>query len=211
MKYSYSGLKTYEQCAYKYKLTRIDKLKEPSGPAAERGTAIHSEFEKAILELPLLDESRIWWLDYINELKAKRAMPEYKFGITKNGTACDYSSDQAVFRGIIDVLCINDKTAFVSDWKTGKERDYSDQLKVYATVVFLVFPHVDNVITQIDYIDHNKHAPDKTYTRNQLTQLCSELDFRIEQIANDTLYIPNPSGLCKFCYFRKANGGPCKW
>jgi len=211
MKHSYSSIKSYETCPFKYKLTRIEHLKEPSGPDAERGVAIHSEFENAILALPLLDSSRSWWLDYIDELKAKKAMPEYKFAITKNGSACDYASDNAVFRGIIDVLCINDKTATVSDWKTGKERDYSDQLKVYATVVFLIFPYVDKVITQIDYIDHNKHVPGVVFTRDQLPALCTDLDFRIETIVNDDIYAPNPNANCRWCHFRKDNGGPCKW
>ena len=46
--YSNSSIKTYEQCPYKYKLTRIDKLKEPTGDAAVRGTNIHTVFEKAL-------------------------------------------------------------------------------------------------------------------------------------------------------------------
>ena len=42
-KFSNSSIKTYEQCPYKFKLTRVDGLVEPAGEAAERGKLIRSE------------------------------------------------------------------------------------------------------------------------------------------------------------------------
>ena len=57
MIHSYSAVKLHEQCARKYKFIRIDKLKDSSGEAANRGKLIHEELE-AILKggLPLLSE-----------------------------------------------------------------------------------------------------------------------------------------------------------
>ena len=40
MGHSNSSIKSYEQCPFKYKLTRIEHRQEPTGPAAERGTMI---------------------------------------------------------------------------------------------------------------------------------------------------------------------------
>ena len=50
MAFSHSSIITYEQCPFKYKLTRIDKLQEPSGDAAERGKLVHTLFEMALKE-----------------------------------------------------------------------------------------------------------------------------------------------------------------
>lgn len=38
--WSYSALKVYEECAYRTYISRVKGVKEPSGPAADRGTQI---------------------------------------------------------------------------------------------------------------------------------------------------------------------------
>ena len=56
MSFSNSSIKTYEQCPFKYKLTRIDHLQEPAGEAADRGKRIHAEFENMLNGLGLITE-----------------------------------------------------------------------------------------------------------------------------------------------------------
>ena len=43
--WSISRLNTYTQCPFKFKLTAIDRIKEPQSPAMARGAAIHKEAE----------------------------------------------------------------------------------------------------------------------------------------------------------------------
>ena len=43
--WSYSALKVYEDCPYRTYISRVKGVKEPSGPAADRGTQIHQEAE----------------------------------------------------------------------------------------------------------------------------------------------------------------------
>ena len=43
--WSYSALKVYEECAYRTYISRVKGVKEPSGPAADRGTQIHQYAE----------------------------------------------------------------------------------------------------------------------------------------------------------------------
>jgi ATP-dependent helicase/DNAse subunit B len=54
--WSYSALKTFEECPYRTYIQRVKKIPEPPSPAADRGTAIHKlaeEFVKGeIGELP---------------------------------------------------------------------------------------------------------------------------------------------------------------
>ena len=63
MSFSNSSIKTYEQCPFKYKLTRIDGLSEPAGPAADRGKLIHAELENALIDLPVYSETTEYWED----------------------------------------------------------------------------------------------------------------------------------------------------
>ena len=43
--WSFSRLTAYENCPLKFKLTTIDKLKEPASPAMDRGKEIHLQGE----------------------------------------------------------------------------------------------------------------------------------------------------------------------
>ena len=43
--WSYSALKVYEECPYRTYISRVKGVKEPSNPAADRGTQIHQYAE----------------------------------------------------------------------------------------------------------------------------------------------------------------------
>ena len=208
--YSNSSIKTYEQCPYKYKLTRIDKLKEPTGDAAVRGTNIHTIFEKA-LEVPTLPAEFAYWTDYIQTLVSKRAGSEVRFAITKQWNACGFTDDVAWIRGIYDAIYIDGNHAHVLDWKTGKERDYGDQLKLYAAMILATYPEVDTVTTEVCYIDLQKRAAGPEYLRSDFDKLQQWLGDRVGKIERDDIFAPKPDYGCRWCHFRKANGGPCQW
>lgn len=210
MAYSNSSIKTYEQCPYKYKLTRIDKLSEPAGDAAKRGTAIHTVFEKA-LALPTLPVEFSYWQPYITELIAKHAGSEVHFAITKDWQVCGFNDSVAWLRGIYDSLYVDGSKSHVLDWKTGKERDYGEQLKLYALVILVSYPEVEEVSTEVCYIDLQKRAPGPTFKRSQLGELKDWLTGRVSKIENDDIFAPKPDYGCRWCYFRKSNGGPCQW
>ena len=208
--YSNSSIKTYEQCPYKYKLTRIDKLKEPTGDAAMRGSNIHTVFEKALETLTLPPEFA-YWNDYIKSLASKQAGSEIKFALTKDWNVCGFNDSVAWVRGIYDNIYVEGNHAHVLDWKTGKERDYGDQLKLYAVVILATYPEVEIVTTEVCYIDLQKRSAGVEYSRADFAQLQAWLTDRIGKIENDDIFAPKPDYGCRWCYFRKSNGGPCQW
>ena len=77
--FSHSSIKSYEECPYKYRLTRIDGLKEPTGDAAQRGKDIHTTFENAIDLKQTLLEPFEYWNDYVAELIAWGTKNHWKF------------------------------------------------------------------------------------------------------------------------------------
>ena len=179
MALSNSGIKTYQECPYKYKLTRIEHRQEPAGPAADRGKNIHYAFEQALEALPMLPPEHSGWYSYIEELSKLKAKSEVEFAFTHDWQACGFKDDNAWIRGIFDVIYFVDDKAHVLDWKTGKERDYSDQLKLYALAILTCYPHVNSVTTEICFIDLNKQAQGVTYLRSQFTDLQSWLNNKI--------------------------------
>ena len=211
MAYSNSSIKTYEDCPYKYKLTRIEHRQEPTGDAATRGKMIHAEFEDALINLNLIPDERKYWLPYLEELVAKKTRSEVEFAVTKDWQPCDFKAPEAWVRGIYDAVYFDGPKAHVLDWKTGKEREYSDQLKLYATIILASHPEVETVTTEICYIDLNKQSPYPEYKRSEFPILQAWLSARVGKLENDDIFAPKPSYGCRWCHFRKSNGGPCQW
>lgn len=211
MSFSNSSIKTYEQCPFKYKLTRIDHLQEPAGEAADRGKRIHAEFENMLNGLGLVTEDMEHWLPYIEELKQHKAMPEFEVGFTRDWQSCDFKDKDVWLRGIFDVFYVDGSTAYIADWKTGKERDYEEQLRLYGVMVLAKYPEVQEVQLEIIYIDLKKRVSYQTMHRGDFEQLKTWVIKRIQKIENDDVFAPHPSFGCKWCHFRKDNGGPCQW
>ena len=46
--WSYSALKTFESCAYRTYISKVKRVQEDFGPAAERGTRIHDQAEQFV-------------------------------------------------------------------------------------------------------------------------------------------------------------------
>jgi len=212
MSYSNSSIKLYEQCPFKYKLNRILHMQEPTGTAAERGKLIHSELESMLKGgLDLYSSDTEYWEHFIIELKNTNAQAEVELGFTEDWEPCDFGAENVWLRGVLDVLNVTGATAYVADWKTGKERDYEEQLKLYAAMIFAAYPEVQEVQSEIVYIDLKKKATYATIKRDQFPALKQWVNERIRKIKTDDIFAPKPSFNCKWCHFRKDNGGPCKW
>ena len=72
-------------------------------------------------------------------------------------------------------------------------------------------PGIETVSTEICFTDLEKRAPHDTYKREQLEDLKVWVTGRINKIENDDIFAPKPSFGCRWCHFRKENGGPCQW
>jgi CRISPR/Cas system-associated exonuclease Cas4 (RecB family) len=210
--YSYSAIKMYEECPSKYKFSRILRLPQPSGPAAERGTMIHAEIENAIKGgLDLLSDEIMHLANSIKVWKENGAQSEMKFSIDKHWNAIPYDDPMSMFRGVIDLYLEHEDKAVVIDFKTGKDRDYSDQIRVYSAVILATKPHISEVKNIIEFIDLKKTKEYPTIKREDLSSLKSLMVGRILAPEKDNIFAPNPNQFCKWCHYRKDNGGPCKW
>jgi CRISPR/Cas system-associated exonuclease Cas4 (RecB family) len=209
---SYSAIKMYEQCPAKYKFSRIDKIPEPTGPAAERGKLIHAEIEAVLKgQLELVCDELIYLLPKLDEWRQKNAQSELEFAVDSNWDPVDFSDSNAMFRGVIDLYIEQGNVALILDFKTGKERDYADQVRAYATAILATKPHIHQVTPMIEFIDLQKSTEYATIYGRDIEFMKSDVRGRINIIEHDKFFSANPSGLCKFCHYRKDNGGPCKW
>lgn len=212
MAYSYSAIKAYESCPASYKFSRIDKLPSPSGPAAERGKMLHAELEEVLKGgLDILSPELLHLQPQLLSLKAQRAVPELEFAINRDWNKVEFKDPTAWFRGIIDVYVPLGSSATLLDWKSGKNRDYLDQVAVYATVVFAIEPEVVQITPIISFVDLKKEITYSKISRESYPTLRKNLEQRIITIEEDRIFAPNPSVNCRWCPYRKSNGGPCAW
>ena len=119
-----------------------------------------------------------------------------------------FADDSAWCRGIIDVKVLNGNRAFVADWKTGKVRVGSDQLKLFAAATLEHHPAINTVTTAYIWLGHNRISKE-TYRRSDLPAIWTHFMQKVARLENSYAkdrWIPKPSGLCNgWCGAGKAH------
>lgn len=211
--WSYSRYATYKQCPQKAKFKYIDKLDDPSGPAAERGTEIHLKLQKYIEgksnRMPV--ECHPKHVDTIKLLRRKHAVCEGEWAFTDKWNVTGWFSPEAWLRVKIDALYIDKAVAHVFDHKTGKFRpgQYDEQLLQYCMATLLMYPDVVTVESTLLFHDTGDIVK-KTLHRAYLDKVKAKVLESVEAMLSDTRFAPCPGVLCGWCSFSKKKGGPCK-
>lgn len=213
--YSYSNLAQYSACAARHNYERILKLKpleDTQHPAAARGTSLHEICDKYTKgEITVLPSELSRFKPVLDKLVNVGALAEVKLAITRDLQPCDYDDPNAYFYGIIDTLELDGPQACVGDWKSGKERDYSHQLRFYTLLVFISYPDVNLIHTRIRYIDLYKSVPGISYSRPHVSQIMAEFSYIVDRMLKDRIRAPTPSDICGWCPYNKQKLGICKW
>ena len=149
--WSYSNLSLYQQCPKKYFHLRIAKdVKEAPSDALTFGNEIHKiaqeyiESSKPIPEKYVKDIQPA--LDRLNAIPGQK-LCENKLGLTVNLEPCGFFDKNVWWRGIADLIILQDDKALTVDYKTGKSSKYADlkQLEILSLAIFKHFPHIQKV------------------------------------------------------------------
>jgi CRISPR/Cas system-associated exonuclease Cas4 (RecB family) len=141
----------------------------------------------------------------LDALIAKRGdkLCEYKMGLTASLEPCDFFADDVWFRGIADLVILDEEaeTAWVVDYKTGKNARYADkgQLELMALATFKHFPKVKKVRGGLMFVVSNDLITDSydlvsqgELWRKWLTDIAN-----MESAFENDTWNANPSGLCR--------------
>lgn len=212
--WSYSRYNEYATCPRKSFYKVIQRLKEPGSPAMDRGTTIHKMAENYVLGGGPLPAELALFADEFKELRKQKAAPEKEWCFTKDWVLTAWLAPDAWCRIKTDAYALLKRGAVarVIDYKTGKVRpEHKDQLSLYALATFLVFSKVEQVDAELWYLDQGPPIVSKTFKRESLPELVNWWSHKVIPMLNDTEYCANPNYLCRYCHFRKANGGPCEF
>jgi hypothetical protein len=216
--WSFSKLKTYEDCAARYLYKYIEKRADsPPGPAAQRGIDKHNEIERYIKgygshEVPPGPESIHGALDEMRASNGGNRFAEMKVGYDSEWYPVGYKMDTTWARGVLDAVWQR-TTADVVDvyeWKTGKPSDFhADQRQLYGIFALKWWSAPEVTVTTV-YLDNT--APNKRVRMKDtaLPRLTDEWSRRVYHLQNEEIFAPNPGQGCRWCAYSRYKGGPCK-
>jgi len=200
--WSYSALTAFETCPKRFYLTRVSRqVQEPQTEATIWGNKVHKALELyAKGEQPLPKDLKRYakYVDKILSYEGKRVI-EKRVALDKNLRPTTWMAKNVWVRGVIDIGVVGSEKAYLLDWKTGKRKPDSDQLKLFAALAFASFPWIEKVTTGFIWLKEGEFDKE-VFTRDQLTEIWGEFHPRLSRLAHAydaDKWTPKPSGLCR--------------
>jgi hypothetical protein len=214
--WGWTKLDVYRGCPAQFKYKFIEKRKEPPSPALERGTKIHNGLEKFVngwsADLPEVNK---FWVPHLEGLRDQGVKTEAAWGIDKDWkplanwfvptTWCRAKSDAYhIEKGSNQLTLI--------DFKTGRYRVPSnDQIKLYATVGYSMFPYVERVRASFWFTDQAEAPHEEVYKVEDLAKMRGYFNKEVIPLYKDRSFKPKPGDVCRYCNFSRQKNGPCKY
>lgn len=207
--WSYSSLKTFEQCPKKYYHLKVLKdVKDEGTEAMLYGQELHKAAEDYIKDsVPIPSKFQFIQevVDSIKNIPGEKHC-ELKLGVRKTEAGyepCGFFDKDVWWRGIGDVVVIQGDLAFSLDYKTGKNAKYADlkQLDALAAALFVHFPQVKKIKSALAFVVSNEFIHKEHFADmrdSYFATFLPELD-RLEAAQETGVWNANTGPLCKFC------------
>ncbi len=220
MRWSYTMLKTYEECPLKYRFKYVDRLPQgEKGAAALRGIAIHKKSEDFINgKARKMPKELVSLEDEFKYMRQEKARAEKVYYFDDEWKTCDKKEAWGIVK-IDSLFTFEPKRSVIRlvvvDVKTGRPRDYVDQGRLYVVVGMCADEHedVDEGTYRFFYVDHGEVLPEKprVLPRRGLPAVKVEFHRRVDKMWKDKTFRAKPSAeSCRWCDWKKSKGGPCK-
>jgi len=202
--WSFSKIKAFEQCPKQfYHMKVLREYEERETEAMLYGTLFHEAAENYVKNDDPMPPKFDYAIKALDKLKEKRGdkLCEYKLGLTKELEPCGFSDDAVWFRGIADLIILDDDLAWIIDYKTGKSARYADkgQLELMALAAFKHFPEIEEIRAGLLFVV-SKNLIKDTYTRDMETKLWAKWLSNyasMKAAVVNNVWNPRPSGLCR--------------
>ena len=216
--WSWSRLNDFETCPKMFWGKYIQKCFPKPDFAAEhfvKGRAVHKALEDymkngVVIPYPIIKDEYKFYVDLkfllplLNKMhEAPTKLVEEKLCFDMRMNKVGWWDKNAWVRVIMDLIVVVDDFALIIDYKTGKVKQYSDQLKLCAGTAFEIFPQVNRVLSAYLWTEHPHQKPTYAeYTRADNDDIWHSFGGRAEliQMANESGNWPAKKNLfCKWC------------
>ncbi len=224
--WSFSRYNEYKGCPAKFKYKNLDKIAEPPNKAMERGGLIHKLAEDYTTgkEKKLAPELKLFAEEFKALKGQKVKFVEESWAYKADWTQTTWNDWAGCWLRVkLDVAYINleHNALVIIDHKTGsmreeKKAEYTEQLELYGLAGLVQQPEVAVVSPRLWYLDHgviypNPEEEEVEYFRSDEKELKKRWEAKVAPMFKDTTFKPKPGDACRWCHYRKANGGPCKY
>lgn len=212
--WSYSRLTRYEECPLWAKLQLLDKLRNESNAAMERGSRVHDDLGKFLVKpRQKLPEEAFRFAKELRALKKAHPIIEQELAVDVRWKPCSWFAPEAWCRVKLDAVVWNEKSCelVVIDFKTGRVRAKNEeQLDLYGTVAYSSEGLIERVTAELWYLDEGE-LQRKTYMRTDALRLRKVWEKRTKKLLTDRSFKPTPGNHCRWCPFQAVRGGPCEF
>lgn len=198
-------MQVFEQCPLRFDYQYITKSHRDKGSEASVfGNRVHEAFELYLRDRePLSDDLKIFQsvLDRVLSMPGDKFY-ELEMAVTRDLAPVSFDDSSAWLRGIADFAVVDGKRGAAGDWKTGKPRDSTEQLKLMAGMLFAKFPELEEISTTYVWLYHVCPPSKVVYTRDMAPDIWNHFRKRtdeIDQAIEGGVLRAKPSGLCPWC------------
>lgn len=206
--WSFSSLKTFQQCPRKYYHTKILKdVREPDTVATLYGKSAHTVAEEYIRDgvpVPPQFDYMKPILDQLNAIPGEK-LCEVMLGLTKDLEPCGFDADDVWWHGIADLVVLDEENGIAHsvDYKTSKNARYADvkQLDLVAAAIFAKYPKIKTIKSALLFVVSKEFVKAKHHAEMKEKYLEKPaLDVaRIEAARENGVWNPISGPLCRFC------------
>jgi hypothetical protein len=205
--WSFTSLQQFRNCPRQYHEVRVLKnFKEEEGEHLIWGNRVHAAFAQALEpQATPLPTGMEMWQPIVEQFRALKGQcrVENMLAVDKDFRPSgwrDWSNTWC--RGIVDAMWLRDDGVAVAvDWKTGKRKPNSDQLALFALLIFAHHPEVRVVRSMFVWLK-TAQKDREDFTRERIPELWQLFMTDLQRLDNcmttDT-WVPRTSGLCNFC------------
>ena len=202
--WSYSALTSWESCPRKHYETRVAKRwPDEKSEAAQWGTTAHTAFEdrmKTKKPLPSWFEKYEPICQRIEGANGHLTV-EQKLALDEKFQAVDYFSKQPPVwvRAVADLSVIGDVNLFTLDWKTGKFKPDTDQLRLSAAISMSHYRHIRQATVQYVFLKEGKTLTEQI-KREQVVEIWRDFLPRVQRMKEgfeSERWEEKPNGLCR--------------
>ena len=212
--WSYSSINTFKQCPKKYYHLKVAKdVKDVSSSAMYYGNEVHRASEHYVKKgtpIPTKFKFIKKTLDSLNNIQGEKHC-EIRMALAKEDgeyVPTTFFADNVWWRGIADLLIVDDDKAYLVDYKTGKSAKYADtkQLDLLAGATFTHYPEIKSIKSALAYVVSNefvqkKHTSDMR--KSYLTVFDDELE-RLDSAEENEVWNAIDGPLCAYCPVTKC-------
>lgn len=204
--WSYSLLNTYNNCPRKAQAQYITKeIKWEQSSEAAHGDHVHGVLESAVKFKqfpPIPYDNANPFLHNIYSMPYKELRAEQKIGVDRDWNSTEFFGTNVWGRGKLDVTCVlNDTSAILFDWKTGKTYEDPFELQVQSVLLKALIPSLTKVKGCYVWLKAEKWG--EVYDLSNFEEIRRKIEGIVDKIEQKIFYAkPNP--LCGWCQLKNC-------